>query len=117
MDRPPEAEALYAELLRLTEEMRAAALARDDAAVAELAGRRDIVMDALPRASVPPTAAAGIAEIIRRVLDLDAEVTALLRTRSEGTRKTLEAIAARRRSLQSYRSGPPVDPLFIERLG
>jgi hypothetical protein len=51
------------------------------------------------------------------VITLDGEVLGALRGRSEATRHALETIAARRRSLQSYRGAAPTDPLFIERIG
>jgi hypothetical protein len=109
--------ALYAELLRLTEEMHAAARAHDDAAVADLAERREVVVIAIGGATVAPEAAAGLADVVRRVMTLDDELLSLLRSRCESTRQALEAVAARRRSLQSYRAAAPTDPLFIERLG
>jgi hypothetical protein len=109
--------ALYGELLRLTEEMHAAARAHDDATVSDLAGRREVVVTAIAGAPVAPEAAGSVTEILRRVLALDGEVLALLRSRCEATREALDALAARRRSLQSYRGAPPTDPLFIERLG
>ena len=117
MDRPPDAVALYAELLRLTEEMHAAARGHDDASVADLAERREVVVEAIAAAPVAPEAAAGLADVVRRVIALDGELLGLLRSRSESTRRALETIAARRRSLQSYRAATPTDPLFIERLG
>ena len=117
MDRPPDAVALYAELLRLSEEMQAAARAHDDAAVADLAARREVVVTAIAGAPVSREAAAGLAEVVRRIIALDDEVLGLLRSRSESTRLALETIAAGRRSLQSYRAAAPTDPLFIERLG
>jgi hypothetical protein len=116
VDRP-DAVALYAELLRLTEEMHAAARIQDDATVADLAGRREVVVAAIAEAPVGPEAAAGVADVIRRVITLDGEVLGALRGRSEATRHALETIAARRRSLQSYRGAAPTDPLFIERIG
>jgi hypothetical protein len=113
----PEASALYAELLRLTEEMHAAARGHDEAAVADLAERREVIVTAIGDTPVAAEHAGGLGEIVRRVLALDGELLGLLRARSDATREALDEITARRRSMQSYRGTPPDDPLFIERLG
>jgi hypothetical protein len=116
VERPPEAVALCGELLRLTEEMHAAACALDDAAVADLAERREVVVAAIAGAPAALEDAGRVTEVLRRVLALDRDLLGRLRSRGEATREALDALAARRRSLQSYRGAPP-DPLFIERLG
>jgi hypothetical protein len=74
------------------------------------------VISAIGKAPPPPDTEAMMA-IIRRVLTLDRELMDTLHARREETRAELDATVARRRSLQSYRGAPPVDPLFIERLG
>jgi hypothetical protein len=117
VDQPPEGAALDAELLRLTEAMLAAARAGDDASVAALAERREAVVAAFERVAVPVAAAARVAECVRRVLALDREVLGLVQARTDAARQALDTLAARRRSLQSYRKTPPTDPLMVERLG
>jgi hypothetical protein len=116
VDRPPDATALYKELLRLSEEMHVAARAHDQATVDDLVDRRQVVVAAIGK-STPPADVPAMMAIIRRVLALDRELLELLHSRREATRDALDAITARRRSLESYRGAPPTDPLFIERLG
>jgi zona occludens toxin (predicted ATPase) len=117
VDHPPEATSLYAELLRLTEEMHAAAPARDDAAVSDLVERSEVIVAAIGDTPLPATAASAMLAIVRRVLTLDGEVSVLMHARRDTTRDSLDARAARRRSLQSYRSDPPSNPLFIDTFG
>lgn len=113
----PDAAALYAELLRLSEEMHVAARAGDPTALGDLFERRDVVVSAIGAAQVPAETAARMGDIVKRVLALDRELLTVLAARRDETRQQLEAVLARRRSLQSYRGTPPAGPLFIERLG
>ena len=116
MDPQADATSLYQELLRLSEEMQAAARAHDDGTLDDLADRREVVISAIGRA-VPPADTEAMMATIRRVLVLDRELLDMLHARREATRVELDATVNRRRSLQSYRGAPPTDPLFIERLG
>jgi hypothetical protein len=117
VDRPPDAASLYAELLRLTEEMHGAARDGDATALGDLFERRDVVVSAIGGAPVAAESAAALSGIVERVLTLDRELLAALSARRDSTREALEAVIARRRSLQSYRGAPPSGPLFVERLG
>jgi Flagellar protein FliT len=116
MDHPPDSTTLYRELLRLSEEMHAAARSFDGAMLDDLADRREVVISAIGKAT-PPADTEAMMAIIRRVLELDRELLDVLHARRDATRAELDETVSRRRSLQSYRGAPPTDPLFVERIG
>jgi hypothetical protein len=116
VDHPPDATTLYRELLRLSEEMHAAARSLDGSMLDDLADRREVVISAIGKAA-PPADTEAMMAIIRRVLTLDRELLDVLQARRDATRAELDETTARRRSLQSYRGTPPTDPVFVERLG
>ena len=76
-----------------------------------------MVIGTVGGAAVAPAVAEEVGEIVRRERALDDELLRLLQARRDDTLEAPAAVAARRRSLQSYRGTPPPDPLLIERLG